>query len=396
MEPAKNAFEVNIRNIKVINTREWYLILGKLFYLIPVLFIISCNTSSTDKSGTSFNRPINPWALRSVLDYRPRMLTLALDPECYVAYDLNQCELFRAWKGGINWDGTVYNETKAMQPTSWGQDYVLNAALAGSWSFERKGVKEIVDVRFQGYRFNHGQIYLKYRLTSGKDIVEIEERPEFTRDENGNPGLERMFLTQGVGSDISIFLSTQTKTIKLKGNAETIFQTYFEKIPHQVQAVGPPNSDDVGRYWIERSDCFTCHEWLEKTIGPGFQQIAEKYPLENVVVDQLVKRVKEGGSGVWGEIAMNPHPNLNEGNLKTMVNYILSLDQDDGNTTTSGSEEKIEVETKSLLQDKNPTKPGFGAPLDGVHPSYDLSTITWQKQNLKWVVWHSCLMVDYW
>ena len=383
LEPVKNAFEVHCINNKVKSKRDWYLILGNLFYIIPVLFIVACNSSSSDKSGTKFNRPINPWALRSVLDYRPRMLTLALDPECYVAYDLNQCGLFRAWKGGVNWDGTVYNETKAMQPTSWGKDYVLNMALAESWSLERKGVKEIVDVRFQGYRFEHGQIYLKYRLTSENDIVEIEERPEFIRDENGNPGLERMFLTQGVGQDISVFLNTPSTTLELERNVETISQTYFEKIPHQVPDVGPPNSGDVGRYWIERSDCFTCHKWLEKTIGPGFQQIAEKYPLENEVVAQLVKSIKEGGSGVWGEIPMNPHPNLNDGNLKTMVKYILSLDQNDGKITTSGSEKKNEAKTKSLSQEKNLVKPGYGAPLVGVHPSYDLSTIHLAKTEFK-------------
>lgn len=374
---------MNSLNIKTKNVRDWFRISGKLFYLIPVLYIIACTTTSSDKSGRKFNRPIKPWALRSVLDYRPRMLTLALDPECYVAYDLNQCGLFRAWKGGVNWDGTVYNETKAMQPTSWGKDYVSNVSLEGIWLFERKGVKESVDVRFQGYRFEHGQIYLKYSLTLGKNFVEIEERPEFIRDKNGNPGLERMFLTKGVGQDVSVFLSTQSKTLKLERNAETIFRTYFEKIPHQVPAVGPPNSGDVGRYWIERSDCFTCHEWLEKTIGPGFQQIAEKYPLENEVVDQLVKRIKEGGSGVWGEIAMNPHPNLSEGNLKTMVQYILSLDHDDDNTATSGSGKKIDVDAKSLSQEKKLIKPGFGASLDGVHPSYNLSTIHLAETEFK-------------
>jgi cytochrome c len=39
----------------------------------------------------------------------------------------------------------------------------------------------------------------------------------------------------------------------------------------------------------------------------------------------LVKKIKEGGSGVWGEHGMSAHPDLSEVNAKRMADYIFSL-----------------------------------------------------------------------
>ncbi|WP_282162408.1 c-type cytochrome [Ulvibacterium marinum] len=353
--------------------KEWITI-KCTFFLLGCIFLISCTSTPSEQIREKGNRPIDPWALRSVLDLRPRILTLALDSECYLAYDLNACGLYRAWKGGVNWDGTVYTETKVAQPTSWGKDYFLNPSPQESWLLEQNGRKQEVTTRFQGYRFENGQVYLKYKLTTEKDTIFLEERPEFIRDDQGNPGLERVFMTQGMDGNLSITLHTKPKAIKLENNTTTISRTFFKKIPDQVRPIGPKDSENLGKYWMERSDCFTCHEWSEKTVGPGFQQIAEKYPKDKITVDLLVKKIKEGGSGVWGEAVMNPHPNLEDSNLKAMVHYILSLSHKDSIKKNPSLEKKAIVnepppaETKAL-------RPGFGSSLNGVHPSYDLQII---------------------
>lgn len=310
------------------------------------------------------------------------MLTLALDSECYLAYDLNTCGLFRAWKGGVDWEGTVYTETKVAQPTSWGKDYILNESLQDSWSLEQNGGKREVSIRFQGYRFKEEQIYLTYKLTTEEDTVFVEERPEFIRDDQGNPGLERVFRTQGMDGDLSITLLTEPSAIQLKNNAETISRNYFKKIPDQARPMGPKNSENLGKYWMERSDCLTCHEWSENTVGPGFRQIAEKYSGDSTKAEQLVKKIKEGGSGVWGEAVMNPHPNLEDSSVKAMVDYILSLNhkarmkarQDQESTVIVN--EPPSTETKAL-------RPGFGSSLNGVHPSYDHKTINVEGTEFK-------------
>ncbi|WP_299529527.1 c-type cytochrome [Ulvibacterium sp.] len=345
-----------------------------ILILMGCILLISCNSELSRQTHEKGNRPIDPWALRSVLDLRPRMLTLALDSECYLAYDLNACGLFRAWKGGVNWDGTVYTEKKVAQPTSWGKDYMLNASLQESWLLERNGKKQDVAIRFKGYRFENGQIYLKYKLTTENDTIFLEERPEFIRDDQGNPGLERVFITEGMDNNLSMTLLTKPNAITLENNTKTISRTYFKKIPDQVRPTGPKNSENLGKYWMERSDCFTCHEWSENTVGPGFQQIAKKYPNDKMTVDLLIKKIKEGGSGVWGDAAMNPHPNLEDSSLKAMVNYILSLDDKDWKKEKPDLEKKV-IANNPPSTEKKALRPGFGSSLDGVHPSYDLQTI---------------------
>jgi hypothetical protein len=47
------------------------------------------------------SRPRDPWVFRCVLDRKPRMVTLALAEDLWVAYDATNCGLARAWKGGV-------------------------------------------------------------------------------------------------------------------------------------------------------------------------------------------------------------------------------------------------------------------------------------------------------
>src|SRR5450432_3550681 len=102
------------------------------FFVFIIFSLAACNKKQPGK----IQRPRDPWAFRSVLDRQPRMLTLALDPECYVAYDLAHCNLYKAWKGGVALEGAAYTNKKNVQPTTWGKSY-----FPGNYPF-----KWIVDV----------------------------------------------------------------------------------------------------------------------------------------------------------------------------------------------------------------------------------------------------------
>lgn len=78
---------------------------------------------------------------------------------------------------------------------------------------------------------------------------------------------------------------------------------------------------------IEKSDCTTCHRSTEKLIGPGFQQIAQRYQPTPENIDKLVKKIIAGGSGNWSKVPMTPHPATHTppNEIREMVKYILSL-----------------------------------------------------------------------
>lgn len=76
---------------------------------------------------------------------------------------------------------------------------------------------------------------------------------------------------------------------------------------------------------IGSNDCTTCHAIDRKVIGPAYKDVAKKYEDTPATVDSLVSKIKHGGSGNWGQIAMTPHPNVSDDDARTMVKYILSL-----------------------------------------------------------------------
>jgi cytochrome c len=81
-----------------------------------------------------------------------------------------------------------------------------------------------------------------------------------------------------------------------------------------------------GKVLISYGDCNSCHTDDRRAKGPAFQDIAMRYPRNQVYIDLLAQKVISGGKGSWGNPVMAPHPNLQESDAKAMVTYILSLD----------------------------------------------------------------------
>lgn len=106
---------------------------------------------------------------------------------------------------------------------------------------------------------------------------------------------------------------------------------YFPEGYDKVQiAQGHRSADAVaifakGKELIDGSDCLACHKVDQKSIGPTYLQVAEKYKGDSKAVENLASKIINGGSGVWGETAMAGHPQLSTEEASEMVKYILSL-----------------------------------------------------------------------
>ena len=90
-----------------------------------------------------------------------------------------------------------------------------------------------------------------------------------------------------------------------------------------------------GKKLIEGSDCLSCHQFNKKSIGPAYIDVAKKYRGDSTALSRLMRKVREGGSGVWGKTAMPAHPALTDEQVSMMVAYILSLN-DKANATSLG------------------------------------------------------------
>jgi cytochrome c len=70
--------------------------------------------------------------------------------------------------------------------------------------------------------------------------------------------------------------------------------------------------------------CMGCHAVDRRVVGPSFQQIAAKYHGQPGALAKLVKKVQQGGSGVWGPVPMPSHPQLSDADATTLVTWVLA------------------------------------------------------------------------
>lgn len=87
-------------------------------------------------------------------------------------------------------------------------------------------------------------------------------------------------------------------------------------------------SDPPGLALMKVSTCFNCHNSKSKLIGPSLELIAKRYPRKATIIESLAQRIITGSTGIWGNTAMPPHPELKIDMAKEMVSWILENNAD--------------------------------------------------------------------
>src|SRR5436190_12690140 len=86
-------------------------------------FVQSPTAQPAPQSAPTIVRPRDPFVFRCVLDKRVRIVTLALSDELWAAWDTQTCGFYKAWKGGVKFDGAVYTTAHGPTPSSLGKAY---------------------------------------------------------------------------------------------------------------------------------------------------------------------------------------------------------------------------------------------------------------------------------
>ena len=76
---------------------------------------------------------------------------------------------------------------------------------------------------------------------------------------------------------------------------------------------------------MKKDGCAACHAIDKKVIGPAYQDVAAKYKGDQGAAAKLVDKVKKGGVGVWGQIPMPPNTQTSDADIKSLVDWILTL-----------------------------------------------------------------------
>ncbi|MEL7533768.1 MAG: PA14 domain-containing protein, partial [Bacteroidota bacterium] len=338
------------------------LILG---LVITSLLWIPNGCRSTEKHGEADLRGRDPWVFRSVLDEQARMLTIALGEEFWIAYDAQDCHLYKVWRDGVELAGAVYTNAHGPQPTSLGPAWLQNNQKH-AWELVQGDKHTKLAPIYHGHRFEGENVSLQYSLKMPDGhLIKVEERPEYIENESGMPGLERRFEITGQpeGSEILLHTTVQSilgdrfletngtftfserasrtvnwiyqldgkGTLRLQPNATTYLRLFFAREPGLQEMVDdqPFVRQHPGLTLIDQGDCRSCHNEQVQTVGPAYQAIADKYPNRPSTIKNLSRKIRLGGSGVWGASAMTAHPDLTQENAELMVDYILSLDTEE-------------------------------------------------------------------
>ena len=74
-----------------------------------------------------------------------------------------------------------------------------------------------------------------------------------------------------------------------------------------------------------KKNCLACHYVDKRKYGPSFQQVAAKYADQKKAAELLAKKIRRGGTGVWGQDVMPPQPQVSAAEARALAKYVLSV-----------------------------------------------------------------------
>ena len=76
---------------------------------------------------------------------------------------------------------------------------------------------------------------------------------------------------------------------------------------------------------LQQKNCFACHYMDKRKYGPNFKEISAKYAKDSSAEELLAKKIRAGGTDVWGEDMMPPQPQVSDAEARVIAKFILSL-----------------------------------------------------------------------
>ena len=270
-----------------------------------------------------------PWAFRTSLDRRPRILNLALAPEVWLAYSTETATIYQFWRGGVDLAGAVYDAQHGSEPRSVGNQWIPPSD--NFWQILSEEGWQPANIRWESWGIDQAtaRAWIRFRLSdaSGRSVV-LWESPEVRGADDPSITLERRFrrLTAG-GPSVRIALPPAAEQTSIDG-MESPAPAFLELPALADRASGPtieirqsfsgPSariesvSSDVSlpSSPLLRHGCQSCHHEKEQIVGPSWRAIATRYAEDprdrSVVLDTLARRIIEGGGGSWGKSPCSP------------------------------------------------------------------------------------------
>ena len=159
-------------------------------------------------------------------------------------------------------------------------------------------------------------------------LVAGNSRPEIAIDLSGG---NSSFFIAGTPINYKVSVTDPDGNEDIDLNNVFVSVDYLEGMDEVNKSMGHQrvSAAVTGKALTLGMDCKTCHKENGKSIGPSYLEVAEKYKNDRNALGYLQKKIVEGGSGVWGEVAMAAHPNITNNETRQIALYIRSLVTDE-------------------------------------------------------------------
>jgi cytochrome c len=136
---------------------------------------------------------------------------------------------------------------------------------------------------------------------------------------------------------------------------EVLLVVKYLKSPSEIKSylTNESNTDYSTLVQMSRSTCFICHSAKGTLIGPSFERIAAKYQKNPKAIEFLTEKIINGGTSVWSDEIMPPHPDLKVPQVQEMVHWILENNSDPDKNYIAGIEGTIKTKEEPASAHEN-------------------------------------------
>ncbi len=130
--------------------------------------------------------------------------------------------------------------------------------------------------------------------------------PEYARDAHGNLA-EQNRLVGPVRGQVTVDASQLAAASTTASSAR-----------------GLSSSAVSGDSLFQSKGCVACHGVAEKKLGPSVVAVADRYAARNDAQAYLASKIKQGSSGVWGDLPMPSQGHLSDAEIDVLASWFLS------------------------------------------------------------------------
>lgn len=139
----------------------------------------------------------------------------------------------------------------------------------------------------------------------------VSTLPDFARDAHGNLALQNRLVGAQHGVDTTRPEGDAAEAAKQRKSAPALVTKPDQSSAHPALAL------------VQKNACTACHAVESKLIGPSFAEIAKKYEKRDDKISYLLGKIRQGGSGVWGQMPM-PAQTVGEADAKAIAEWLAS------------------------------------------------------------------------